>query len=100
MIVFVANVGDRDIMLNVGDDINPMYYSFDKGGHGKELKAHLGCDEGTRAISSHIRKNRDKFSNHLIFPILGRALEFSLTKVSKLDRVLLFATDQPEMSNE
>jgi len=98
--VFVANIGTRDIVLNVGDPSRPCYFSFDKGEEGEAVRQFLGCGEGTRAIARHLRRQLAQYADRLKLPILAPALRLALGQVGSLERVVLFATDQGEAAGE
>lgn len=91
MNVFLANVGNRDVALDVGD----WFLTFSKGREGTDLAKHLGCGEGTRNLALQIRNNLAKYSESLRLPILGPALQAALRYAQHIHLVLLFATDQP-----
>ena len=96
MNVFIANIGNRDIALNVGDDANPWYVYFDKGEDGKYVRQFLSLpdDAGARAMAEHVRQNIGRYADLLKFPLLIPPLDYALSQVDSLDLVLLFATDQ------
>jgi hypothetical protein len=96
-VVFVANVGNRDIVLNIGDEASPFFLSFDKGEEGLGVKKFLNCsDEGTRALAKHVREHLSGLERRLRFPIVGSGVAKSLEVVGKIDQVLLLGSDQPE----
>lgn len=98
--VFLANVGNRDIVFNVGKADSPFYLSFDKNEEGEGVRRSLGCAEGTRAIAGYLRSHLDAYVDRLKLPILTTALHMVLRQVKALDQVLLFGTDQPEEVGE
>jgi hypothetical protein len=94
---FVANVGNRDVTLNIGSEQAPFYLAFDKGDEGAGLRKYLNCaGEGARALAAHVRAHLTELRPRLAFPILGQALALALAEASAVDLVVLIATDQPE----
>lgn len=97
MRVFVGNVGNRDVVLNIGTSESPFYVSLDKGEEGLAAGKFLNCPgEGTRALAKYIRERLTELEWRLLFPILSPALAEALGVEGTLDMVLLLASDQPE----
>ena len=90
MNVFLANVGNRDVWIDTGAG----FYSFSKGEDGTHIAKHLGCKRGTRHLSLHVLSHLEQFKDSLHFPILNPSLTAALERVSSIDRLILFATDQ------
>ena len=102
MNVFIANVGNRDIALGVANTAFVMFSKTSDGVDGEygvprnDLPEALQGEEGTRYLSKRVRENLNDYD--LRFPIIGPALEAVLGRVDvdRVDRIVLFATDQLE----
>jgi hypothetical protein len=98
MNIFLANVGNRDVALDMGG----LFFTFSKGGDGKLLAKELKCGEGTRNLALYVKSNFtfDQQRTSLRFPILSPALREAVRQVGRIDLVLLFATNQPSTTAE
>lgn len=91
MNIFLANVGNRDIALDIGD----LFLTFSKGDDGASLARKFKCQVGTRNLALYVQKNINKYRDALRLPILGPALQAALEHARRIDLLVLFATDQP-----
>lgn len=93
--VLVANVGTRDLALDIGDRERPWRVTLDNRQDGEWARQFLGSGAGTRAMATALRERFEELAERLALPILGPSLDLALEKLGALDCVLLFATDQP-----
>ncbi len=99
-VILVANVGNRDITLNVGD-ASSCWVSFDKYEGGSEAQRFLGCQqEGTRAIAARLADRLAELQDRVAMPLLEPAIRLALASASRIDDLVLFATDQPAAAGE
>ena len=104
-VILVANVGERDLYYNVGDDNQPNFCHFELGKDDeKQVAKHLGCKNGARYISETILQRLQQNSNEvqrLRYPILKTVLDDGVLASGKiLDQLVLIATDQPSSTPE
>lgn len=100
-VVLVANVGNRDITLNVGNGGSPCWVPFDKYDGGGEAQRFLGCaQEGTRAIAARLAARLPELHDRVALPLLEPSIRLILAATPRIDVLVLFATDQPESSGE
>ncbi len=92
----VANIGNRDLALNIHDAAHPWWVTLDKSEDGQHAQKFLRSNPGTRAMAAVLAARLDEFRDRLALPILEPAIHLVLQELGRLDRVLLFATDQPE----
>jgi len=104
LVVFVANVGERDLYYNVGDASHPDFCHFELGkDDGERVAKHLKCQNGARYIANSILvglKNDSSEAQRLRYPILRTVLDEVLESGKTLDRLILIVTDQPEGTAE
>ena len=99
MNVFLANVGERDIALRVEDAaLVTLRGSMNEFDHiqQKDLPEDIRGVEGTRHLSAKVRENIVAHKANLHFPIIKPALRAVLDMVRTVDKIVLFATDQPK----
>lgn len=99
-IVLVANVGERDLYYNIGDDAQPNFCHFELGKEDeKQVAHHLGCKNGARYISETILQRLQQDQNEaqrLRYPILKTVLDDGvLPSGTIIDKLVLVVTDQP-----
>ncbi len=94
-IVLIANVGARDLTLNIATAAEPEFVALDVG-EGKSACGMLSCDvPGARTLGAAARSRQSVIEPRLSFPILNPALAYATRDKRTLDRIVLFATDQP-----
>jgi len=105
MIVFMANVGERDLYYNVGTPDEPYFCHF-RLGEDDEIRVanHLGSKNGARYISEKILQRLDRLqgeAQRLRYPILKTVMCELLTGSDMvIDKVVLVGTDQPQSTEE
>lgn len=95
MNIFIINLGNRDLTLNIGNETDSLYLPVEAREKGSEaLPTHLQCAPGVRFIAEHLLNNLAEYQDQIKFPILYPVLELALKEVSRLDKVILICTDQ------
>jgi hypothetical protein len=99
-IVFIANVGERDLYYNVGSTDAPNFCHFELGkGDENQVAQFLNCGHGSRYIAKRIlqRLQQDpQEAQRLRYPILKTVLDDGVLKSGKaIDKLILVVTDQP-----
>jgi hypothetical protein len=99
-IVFIANVGERDLYYNVGSTDAPNFCHFELGkGDESQVAQFLNCGHGSRYIAERIlqRLRQDpQEAQRLRYPILKTVLDDGVLKSGKaIDKLILVVTDQP-----
>lgn len=96
--IFIANIGEQDVWLDVGGAENSRFFAFDPRGGASEVRQYLGLSDeaGALAIAALIRepKRFDELKGRILLPILRPAIEIVLAKVQQIDRLWLIGTDQ------
>jgi len=100
MNILVANVGERDLYCNVGDEDNPNFCHFELGkGDENQVAQFLNCEHGSRYIAERIlqRLRQDpQEAQRLRYPILKTVLDDGVLKSGQaIDKLILVVTDQP-----
>ncbi|GIX07832.1 MAG: hypothetical protein KatS3mg115_2235 [Candidatus Poribacteria bacterium] len=94
-LVFIANLGNRDIALNVGDEDSPRWLAFGKDQEGEEVRKYLGLEQGgTRGIAAQLRRNPPR-PERLRLPILEPALQLVLEQFGRIAQLVLIGTSNP-----
>lgn len=100
-VILAANLGNRDITLNIGDPASPCWVAFDKGDGGTEAQKFLGCgQEGTRAIATRLAHRFAELQDRVAMPLLEPAIRLTVGAARRIDVLALFATDQPPSAGE
>ena len=106
MNVFLANVGNRDIALKVEGTAFVMFSKGNDGVNGEfgvardDLPKDIRTAEGTRDLSKAVLDSFCRHKKDLCFPIIKPALTAVQKKVGQIDKIVLFATDQPKETDE
>lgn len=111
MNLLIANIGVRDIALDVGVEGNPRYFHF-----GPEYKSREAVCEflapqdgtafgpcGARTIAQYLLERFDTYRERLRLPILEPTLTQvfdTLGVTGRLDRLILISTDQPQTAGD
>lgn len=100
--VFLANIGEQDVWLNVGSAEEPQFFAFDPRGGVPEVRKflRLPSEAGARTIALQVKGQLDELWSRLLLPILRPAIEAVLERVKQIDRLLLIGTDQPPEAGE
>lgn len=94
MRLFLSNVGNRDLAMSL-DGLN--VYFEKNGSFWPEIERKLGIERpGTRLAARRIRERIWEYEKLVSFPILSPAIEMMLQKVNRIERVVLFVTDNEE----
>jgi hypothetical protein len=102
-IVFIANVGERDLYYNVGSTDAPNFCHFELGKWDESQVAQfLNCNHGSRYIAElilQLLQQDPQKAQRLRYPILKAVLDDGVLKSGKaIDKLILVVTDQPAPS--
>jgi len=102
MNIFLANVGNRDLAYNLFDIDASLYVCFEKKcEYWHDIIRELELSgKGTRIATEKININFGQYQDRLIVPIIFPSLEFVLTKVEKIDSLVLLVTDNPKENQQ
>jgi hypothetical protein len=102
-IIFIANVGERDIYYDVSEDSNKREFCHFAGQDGRKVASRFNCKEGARYISEEILKrfkeNESEYQR-LRYPILKTVIQEIVNRNRNIDGLYLIVTNQPETVSE